>query len=86
MQQAEGEDGWGGPNPETLNLVWGEQAQSGGCPPVYNEKDASTFDKKTKKPKRDPDFCKHARGSAADTTQHYTMVFNVFVLMQVHTI
>ena len=27
-------------------------------------------------------FCHHAKGSASDTTQHYTMIFNVFVLMQ----
>jgi Ca2+ transporting ATPase len=31
---------------------------------------------------RPADFCKHQHGSAADTSQHYTMVFNVFVLMQ----
>jgi len=38
--------------------------------------------KGVKTPKRPEDYCKHARGGASDTTQHYTMVFNVFVLMQ----
>jgi len=27
-------------------------------------------------------YCHHAKGSASDTTQHYTIIFNVFVLMQ----
>jgi hypothetical protein len=60
-------------------------AASGACPPAFDPKDPKTF--KTSlvgfvTPLRPADFCKHQHGSAADTSQHYTMVFNVFVLMQ----
>ena len=60
-------------------------AASGACPPAFDPKDPKTF--KTSlvglvTPLRPPDFCKHQHGSAADTSQQYTMVFNVFVLMQ----
>ena len=60
-------------------------AASGACPPAFDPKDPTTF--KTRlvglvTPLRPADFCKHQHGSAADTSQHYRMVFNVFVLMQ----
>jgi hypothetical protein len=44
----------------------------------------STFTKSrgTKQPLRPEGYCSHHKGSTSDTTQHYTMIFNVFVLMQ----
>jgi len=54
---------------------------AGLCPPVYDAKDSSTFDT-LGKPLRAHDFCAQAHGGGGDKTQHYTMVFNVFVLMQ----
>jgi len=54
---------------------------AGLCPPVYDAKDSSTFDA-LGKPLRADDFCAQAHGGGGDKTQHYTMVFNVFVLMQ----
>eukprot|EP00286_Rhodomonas_abbreviata_P006837 CAMPEP_0181326618 /NCGR_PEP_ID=MMETSP1101-20121128/21609_1 /TAXON_ID=46948 /ORGANISM="Rhodomonas abbreviata, Strain Caron Lab Isolate" /LENGTH=1138 /DNA_ID=CAMNT_0023435113 /DNA_START=148 /DNA_END=3564 /DNA_ORIENTATION=+ len=59
-------------------------ADSGACPPLFDEKNTSTWTKVkgVVTPKRAEDYCKHARGGGGDTTQHYTMVFNVFVLMQ----
>ena len=59
-------------------------AASGACPPAYNPADKTTFTKSRGKqtPLRPEGYCKHAKGSASDTTQHYTMIFNVFVLMQ----
>jgi len=60
-------------------------ADSGACPPVFNPENASTFTRRRGDivPKRPEEYCKHSKGSAADTTQHYTMVFNIFVLMQI---
>ena len=60
--------------------AWGCPA---GCPPAFDPEDSSTYTGWGRTPKRPEGYCRHARGSAADTTQHYTMVFNVFVLMQV---
>ena len=59
-------------------------AASGACPPAFDPSDKKTFTKSRGKeiPLRSEDYCKHTKGSAADTTQHYTMIFNVFVLMQ----
>jgi Ca2+ transporting ATPase len=51
------------------------------CPPVYDPKDSSTFDA-SGAPLRAADFCTEAHGGGTEKTQHYTMVFNVFVLMQ----
>jgi magnesium-transporting ATPase (P-type) len=50
--------------------------------PVYNASDPSTYDK-TGKPLRSATFCAEAAGESEHLTQHYTIVFNVFVLMQV---
>eukprot|EP00960_Hanusia_phi_P000098 2818-Hanusia_phi.AAC.5 len=60
-------------------------AAAGACPPVFDPADKKTFEKKRGKvvPLRSPEYCHHSKGSASDTTQHYTMIFNVFVLMQV---
>mmetsp|Transcript_5585 Transcript_5585/g.12989 ORF Transcript_5585/g.12989 Transcript_5585/m.12989 type:complete len:1056 (-) Transcript_5585:318-3485(-) len=55
----------------------------GACIPMYNSSDPSTFDAKTGKPLRPHDFCAGAHHGVSDNTQHYTMVFNVFVLMQI---
>mmetsp|Transcript_24049 Transcript_24049/g.60409 ORF Transcript_24049/g.60409 Transcript_24049/m.60409 type:complete len:1134 (+) Transcript_24049:108-3509(+) len=59
-------------------------AASGACPPAFNASDSSTYKKSRGKlvPVRDPAYCKHAGGSGGNPTQHYTLVFNVFVLMQ----
>ena len=54
----------------------------GVCMPVYNASDPSTYDK-TGKPLRSDTFCAEAAGESEHLTQHYTIVFNVFVLMQV---
>ena len=53
------------------------------CIPPYNSSDPSTFDAATGKPLRPDSFCQEAHSGGTDHTQHYTMVFNVFVLMQV---
>jgi len=59
-------------------------AASGACPPVFDPNDKKTFTKSYGKvtPLRPEGYCHHAKGSASDTTQHYTLIFNVFVLMQ----
>jgi hypothetical protein len=56
---------------------------AGVCIPPYNASDPSTFDATTGKPLRPDNFCQEAHSGGTDHTQHYTMVFNVFVLMQV---
>jgi len=53
------------------------------CIPPYNASDPATFDAATGKPLRPDNFCQEAHSGGTDHTQHYTMVFNVFVLMQV---
>jgi len=55
----------------------------GVCIPPYNASDPATFDAATGKPLRPENFCQEAHSGGTDHTQHYTMVFNVFVLMQV---
>jgi len=55
----------------------------GVCIPPYNASDPSTFDASTGKPLRPDNFCQEAHSTAEHLTQHYTMVFNVFVLMQI---
>jgi P-type Ca2+ transporter type 2B len=50
------------------------------CPPVHNQSDPSTMDG-TGRPLRDPHFCALTHAHTAPT-QHYTIVFNVFVLLQ----
>jgi hypothetical protein len=70
-------------------------AASGACPPAFNpmdkqswKKNPLSFDPQNPKtysriiPLRPDDFCKHSHGSSGSTTQHYTMIFNVFVLLQ----
>ena len=52
----------------------------GACPPVHNASDPSTMDG-TGRPLRDPRFCALTHAHTAPT-QHYTVVFNVFVLLQ----
>jgi len=61
-------------------------AASGACPPFFNSSDSSTYTKSWQgvmTPLRPAGYCKHAGGGRGSTTQHYTMVFNIFVLMQV---
>jgi len=53
---------------------------AGVCPPVFNASDPSTIGADGL-PLRAAEFCREAGGGG--TNQHYTMVFNVFVLMQV---
>jgi len=53
----------------------------GMCPPVFDPNDATTMDS-AGNPLRAANFCAEAGGSGAEKTQHYTIVFNVFVLMQ----
>ena len=58
---------------------------SGACPPVYNQNDKSTYTKRRGgkiEPLRPVGYCRHAGGSNDGPSAHYTMVFNVFVLMQ----
>jgi len=58
---------------------------SGACPPAYNPEDKSTFTKRRGgkiEPLRPVGYCRHAGGSKDGPSAHYTMVFNVFVLMQ----
>jgi hypothetical protein len=58
---------------------------SGACPPAYNPEDKSTFTKGRGgkiEPLRPVGYCRHAGGSKDGPSAHYTMVFNVFVLMQ----
>jgi hypothetical protein len=55
---------------------------TGVCIPVYNASDPSTFDD-AGKPLRPDNFCQEAHSDSTHMTQHYTMVFNVFVLMQI---
>jgi Ca2+ transporting ATPase len=52
----------------------------GACPPVYNASDPSTADG-TGQPLRAADFCSRTHTHGAPT-RHYTIVFNVFVLLQ----
>ena len=55
----------------------------GVCIPAYNASDPATYDAATGKPLRDEHFCQAAHGDSEALTQHYTIVFNVFVLMQI---
>ena len=59
-------------------------AASGACPPAFDGQDRSTFRRVRGEivPLRSPEYCKHSKGGEESSTQHYTMVFNVFVLMQ----
>jgi len=54
----------------------------GVCPPVFNAADAATAHADGS-PLRPEDFCAEAHKGGGGCSQHYTMVFNIFVLMQI---
>ena len=55
----------------------------GVCIPAYDASNTATFDETTGKPLRPDSFCQEAHSDSEHLTQHYTIVFNVFVLMQI---
>jgi Ca2+ transporting ATPase len=62
-------------------------AQVEDCPPVFNPKNPSSWyspsnNKSEKIPMRPPGFCSEAKQEHDTPTQHYTMVFTIFVLLQ----
>jgi len=60
-------------------------AASGACPMAFDLEDKNTW-KRVKGvvvPNRHPEYCKSHKGGEESATQHYTIVFNVFVLMQI---
>mmetsp|Transcript_11064 Transcript_11064/g.26862 ORF Transcript_11064/g.26862 Transcript_11064/m.26862 type:complete len:1179 (+) Transcript_11064:172-3708(+) len=60
-------------------------AASGACPMAFDLEDKNTW-KRVKGvvvPNRHPEYCKSHKGGEESATQHYTIVFNVFVFLQV---